>query len=143
MRARLHAKSAIAVSASEVIIVPRGLSYTSPAPGGKPGLTWTVKYGFVGANAFGADHVVDGLNEAGLSVGRLYLPGYAGYQELGPQETHRALAHWQVGALAGGDLAFEQLCDRRGGQHGDHGGCGLCRRPAGRAVFTAIALCRL
>ncbi len=82
---------------SAVMIVPRGSSFTSPAPGGKQGLSWKAKYGFVAMNAGGVDLALDGLNEAGLSVGLLYLPGFAQYEEVRPQDTSRALADLEVG----------------------------------------------
>jgi choloylglycine hydrolase len=82
---------------SSLMVVPRGFRFTSPAPDGAQGLSWQAKYGFVGMNAKGIDVMTDGLNEAGLSVHLLLLPGYAKYQELGPQDTGRALAHVGVG----------------------------------------------
>jgi choloylglycine hydrolase len=82
---------------SKVMIVPRGFKFTSPAPGGKDGLSWQAKYGFVGMNTRGLDQTPDGLNEAGLSVGLLYLPGFAKYQEVGAQDRSRALANLEVG----------------------------------------------
>jgi choloylglycine hydrolase len=82
---------------SKVMIVPRGFKFTSPAPNGKEGLSWQAKYGFVGMNTKGVDQTPDGLNEAGLSVGLLYLPGFAKYQEVGAQDTSRALANLTVG----------------------------------------------
>jgi len=78
---------------SALMVVPRGFRFTSPAPGGAQGLSWQAKYGFVGMNAKGIDVATDGLNEAGLSVHLLLLPGYAKYQEVGTQEAARALAH--------------------------------------------------
>ncbi len=39
------------------------------------GLQWTVKYGYLGMNVRKLQLVVDGLNECGLSVGTLWLPG--------------------------------------------------------------------
>jgi choloylglycine hydrolase len=78
---------------STVMIVPRGFRLSSPAPGGAEGLSWKAKYGFVGMNALGLDIATDGLNEAGLSVHMLLLPGYAKYQDVGPQDAAHALAH--------------------------------------------------
>jgi choloylglycine hydrolase len=82
---------------SSVMIVPRGFRFNSPAPGGGQGLSWQGKYGFVGMNGKDIDVATDGLNEAGLSVHLLLLPGYAKYQEVGPHENARALAHLGVG----------------------------------------------
>ena len=52
---------------SNIIVVPRGKEYVGTAPGDKPGLRWTNKYGIVGTNAFGLPLIVDGLNEKGLA----------------------------------------------------------------------------
>src|ERR1700709_1992921 len=45
------------------------------------GLQWTVKYGYIGMNVLDFSSVVDGLNERGLSVGTLWLPG-SEYQQV-------------------------------------------------------------
>ncbi len=82
---------------STVMIAPRGFRFNSPAPGGGQGLSWQSKYGFVGMNAKDIDVATDGLNEAGLSVHLLLLPGYAEYQEVGAHDNGRALAHLAVG----------------------------------------------
>jgi choloylglycine hydrolase len=64
-----------------VTAIPRGVSYTSTAPGG-PGVTWTAKYGVVGMDAIGnTQYLTDGMNEAGLYAGVLYMPGYADYED--------------------------------------------------------------
>jgi choloylglycine hydrolase len=78
---------------SAIMVVPRGFRFTSPAPGGGQELSWQAKYGFVGMNAKGMDLATDGLNEAGLSVHLLLLPGYAKYQEVAPKDSARALPH--------------------------------------------------
>jgi choloylglycine hydrolase len=66
------------------------------------GLKWTVKYGYVGMDAFGLAQVVDGLNECGLSVGTLWLPG-SEYQKV--TDSSRALGallvnDWLLGTCA-------------------------------------------
>ncbi len=65
---------------SQVMIVPRGLAMSATKPDGKPGTVWIAKYGFAGMNAYGADVSTDGMNEAGLSVGTLYIPEFVQYQ---------------------------------------------------------------
>jgi choloylglycine hydrolase len=65
---------------SQVMLVPRGYRLSSTRPDLKPGMAWTAKYGFLGINSMGVDISSDGLNEAGLSVGTLYFPGFVGYQ---------------------------------------------------------------
>jgi choloylglycine hydrolase len=83
----------------------RGDVMRSPTPD-KPrdfnGLQWTVDYGYVGMNVLGFSSVVDGLNERGLSVGTLWLPG-SQYQQV--SDPGRALSvllvnDWLLGTCA-------------------------------------------
>lgn len=61
---------------SRVQVVPRGQEWTATATGtASPALTWRNDLGFVAMDTFGfPDYFADGLNEAGLSVGTLWLP---------------------------------------------------------------------
>ncbi|MBM3146378.1 MAG: linear amide C-N hydrolase [Actinobacteria bacterium] len=61
---------------SRIQVVPRGQSWTAIATGtAAPTLTWENGIGFIGMDAFGFDWgICDGLNEAGLSIGTLWLP---------------------------------------------------------------------
>lgn len=86
---------------SEAVIVPRGQRMSSPAPKGK-GLKWTSKYGFVAMNVFNEPFYTDGLNEKGLGIGALYLPGETEYQTVSDKDQARALpntefASWVLG----------------------------------------------
>ena len=64
-----------------VTAIPRGVTYTSTGPGG-PGVSWTTTYGVVGMDAIGnTQYLTDGMNEAGLYAGVLYMPGYADYED--------------------------------------------------------------
>jgi len=65
---------------SDLVLVPRNLSSTSELGGGKQGMTWRNKFGFVAINAVKKPFVTDGMNEAGLAIGVLYFPGFAEYQ---------------------------------------------------------------
>lgn len=60
---------------SQVQVIPRGQQWSAMATGTSvPALTWANSLGFVALNAFGQPHLfADGLNEAGLSVGTLWL----------------------------------------------------------------------
>jgi choloylglycine hydrolase len=62
--------------ASTVQVVPRGQEWTATATGGGVApLAWTNDLGFVALDGFGFTRFfADGLNEAGLSVGTLWLP---------------------------------------------------------------------
>lgn len=73
---------------SQVMLVPRGHTLVSTRPDLKHGLTWTAKHGFLGINALGLDLAVDGMNESGLSVGALFLPGFAEYQPFPADGRH-------------------------------------------------------
>lgn len=87
-------------------VVPRNTEFTSPAPGGKKGLTWKAKYGYVGVVGWGVDDMVsDGMNEAGLSFGGLWYESDVKYQDVAPGEENRALAQTMSGAWILGNFA--------------------------------------
>lgn len=73
-------------------IVPRGAVFNAQTmPDGKPGHRWVAKYGMVGTSAIGKPIMVDGINEAGLSVGALYLPGFTEYADYDPQKADNSI----------------------------------------------------
>lgn len=80
-------------ASSNVRTSPEGRVFQMIGPDGKNGLTWTAKYGYVFADAFGQDIATDGLNEVGLSVGELYLPGYTKYPTVLPGNDSKALPY--------------------------------------------------
>ena len=82
---------------SNVIVVPRGKEWVGTVPGDKPGLRWKTKHGIVGTNAFDMPVTVDGLNEKGLHAGLFYFPGFAKYPRVGPEDSDKALAPWELG----------------------------------------------
>jgi choloylglycine hydrolase len=71
---------------SEMVLVPRAMSFVSALGSGKTGAAWKNQYGFVGVNAAGLPYATDGMNEAGLTVGALFFPGFAEYQTLKADE---------------------------------------------------------
>lgn len=82
---------------SKALIVPRGAEYTGTAPDGKPGKKWSVRHGYVGLNIDQApSSVADGMNEKGLAVGVLYLPGYAEYLPADAAPQDKAIGSWEV-----------------------------------------------
>jgi len=90
----------------KIAVVPRNMQFTSPAPGGKTGLTWKNKYGYLAVVGFGMDDMVaDGMNEAGLSFGALWYEPDTKYQEVGPGEEQRALAQTMSGAWILGNFS--------------------------------------
>jgi choloylglycine hydrolase len=90
----------------KIAVVPRSMQFTSPAPGGKNGLTWKNKYGYVAVVGWGIDAMVsDGLNEAGLSFGGLWYEPDVKYQDIAPGEESRALAQTMSGAWILGNFS--------------------------------------
>jgi choloylglycine hydrolase len=83
---------------SRVIILPRNLALTGTGPDGQAGtgLAWHSKYGVVGMDGVGLPIVVDGMNEAGLAGGALYLPGYAEYQTVTPGQERSSVASYEL-----------------------------------------------
>jgi choloylglycine hydrolase len=62
-----------------LLVVPPGTEFEGTAPDGV-GHTWSARHGFVGVGALGRGSATDGVNEAGLYAGLLYVPGFASYQ---------------------------------------------------------------
>lgn len=79
-----------------LVVVPRGTSYVGSTPSGKPGLEWTAKYAFTGANASGLPYVADGVNEAGLATGAFMFAHYAEYQKVTERDADRTLASFEL-----------------------------------------------
>jgi choloylglycine hydrolase len=90
---------------SQVLVVPAGTKLTGSLPDGGNGISYTTKYGFLGANAEGMTAIVDGLNDQGLYVGLFYFPGYASYAGATAENASRAMApheyaNWLLGNFA-------------------------------------------
>src|SRR5277367_2201901 len=66
---------------SELVLVPHGMAFHSLIGNGETGMAWKNNYGFVGVNAASLPYATDGMNEAGLTVGVLFYPGFAEFQE--------------------------------------------------------------
>jgi len=78
---------------SEMMLVPRAMAFSSALGEGKTGATWKNQYGFVGVNAAGLAYATDGMNEAGLTVGALFFPGFAKYQEVKADELSTTVSN--------------------------------------------------
>jgi len=90
---------------SDAIVVPAGSKLTSSLPDKSQGIQYSTKYGIVGANFMNKHMVVDGMNEKGMYVGALYLPGYASYQKETPENAAKSMAPedyvaWLLGNFA-------------------------------------------
>ena len=90
---------------SDIVVIPRGRAYVGTASDNLPGLKWKMKYGVVGANGWGLDAVVDGVNERGLAGGLFYHPDYAEYPAGSKQDAARSLGSWELMTWALGNFA--------------------------------------
>ena len=80
---------------SRVCLHPRDESRSSTSPSGSPGVSWKSKYGYLGLDANKMPLTVDGMNEKGLSLGLLWMPG-AVYQDV-PSNASAALSVVDIG----------------------------------------------
>lgn len=70
----------------------------------------TTKLGIVGITAFHSD-LIDGINEAGLSVGALLFPGYAKYSRPQNKATHNVAPTKFAGWLLANCASLEEVRD--------------------------------
>lgn len=82
---------------SNLKTVLRGSSFTSVTPGGKPGMTWQAKYGYIYVDAMNTTLTLDGMNEKGLSFEYLFLPGETQYQTIPADKTNQAIPYYLFG----------------------------------------------
>lgn len=81
---------------SQVLFLPRGHQTVGTTASGNPGLAWKSRYAAVGLNAYDKNVFADGVNEQGLAAGIFYLPGYAGYQKVTPNDEAQSMAPWEL-----------------------------------------------
>ena len=90
---------------SHILTSPIGREMQSSSPNGNDGLKWTSKYGYIYMDFFGSKLTLDGMNERGLSVGFLYLPGYTKYQTVPEGKNKDALYYLYAGDWVLGNFA--------------------------------------
>ena len=77
---------------TKINIIPREYAYSAgEMPDGKPGKTWTGRFGMVGISMLDHGAPADGINETGLTAGLFYLPGYTEYQEYLPDQADNTI----------------------------------------------------
>lgn len=82
---------------SQYVIVPRGYRQYSYVPEtNKSGMEFTSKYGYVGLAVEQKEFVAEGLNEAGLSAGLFYFPGYGKYEDYNTSLRTSSIADLQL-----------------------------------------------
>jgi choloylglycine hydrolase len=77
---------------SDVVVIPKGTTIIGSTPVGSKGISYTSKYGMLGANAVGLPDIIDGINDQGLYVGLFYFPAYAAYPNATKENASRAMA---------------------------------------------------
>jgi choloylglycine hydrolase len=93
---------------SQILVGGRGTKRQSATPDShKGGLSWTAKYGYVGLNVHGLGQkhlIADGMNEKGLSIGALWLPGFTQYSPTVSDNAQaldvKHFANWVLGNFA-------------------------------------------
>lgn len=78
---------------SSLALVPRGTSSISALSDKTQGMAWQNKYGFIAICPASLPYAMDGMNETGLTIGVLYLPGFAEYQDLVEGEESATLSN--------------------------------------------------
>lgn len=90
---------------AQVTVLPRGYEGHGIAPSGT-GRSWTSTHGVVGVDAFGRPGwLTDGMNEAGLYAGLLYMPGFCDYQSADDTPASDCLSITDVPAFLLGTCA--------------------------------------
>ena len=94
----------------QMVVAPRGMQFSSPAPNDKPGLAWKTKFGYVGYYSTGPEGAVsEGMNEKGLTFGALWFEPNTKYQDVAPGEEDKALALTYFGPWVLGN--FESVAE--------------------------------
>ncbi|MCB2226590.1 MAG: choloylglycine hydrolase family protein [Desulfarculaceae bacterium] len=99
---------------SRVAIVPKGYAFVGTTPQGLNGKRWVAKYGFVALDMVHRDVFADGMNQAGLTAGLFYHPGFAVYPKYDPAKSKDTITAADVVAFvlsqcAGVDQAVAAL----------------------------------
>ena len=76
-------------------VVPRGHLQQSYTPSGVNGLKYKAVYGYVGIYTEYEPFVVEGVNEAGLSAGLFFFPGYGDYKAYNSKRNDLTLCDMQ------------------------------------------------
>lgn len=82
--------------ASYYVVIPRGERLFSHLPDGGRGVAFTARYGVVGLAVAAPEFIAEGINEAGLSAGLFYFPGYGGYAAYDSAQRSSTLIDLQV-----------------------------------------------
>jgi len=76
----------------KAVVIATGTELTSSLSDKSKGIKYKTKYGVVGLNFLNKRMLVDGMNEKGVYVGALYLPGYASYPQVEAKTASKSMA---------------------------------------------------
>lgn len=94
------------------VVAPRGHSHQSYTPDGADGMIYKSVYGYVGIYTEYEPFVVEGVNEAGLSAGLFFFPGYGDYKAYNPATKDKTLCDMQfVSWVLSQFSSIEQVMD--------------------------------
>lgn len=82
---------------SNLLTSPRGRHFINTTDTGKTALAWDAKYGYVFLDGLNTGVAIEGMNEQGLAVEALYLPGETQYQTVTPGQEAHALSYLHFG----------------------------------------------
>ena len=96
-------------------VVPRGYRQQSLTPDGMDGMCYKARFGYVGIYTEYDNFVVEGVNEAGLSAGLFFFPGYGEYPEYKADEkasciSDMQLVTWILSSFDSIDALKEGIC---------------------------------
>ena len=101
---------------SQYVVVPRGYSQQSYTPEGINGMVFKARYGYLGFSVEQKEFVAEGLNEAGLSAGLFYFPGYGEYEKYDAAHKECSIADlqfvsWVLSSFATVDEVIQAVKD--------------------------------
>lgn len=81
---------------SEYVIIPRGEALRSFTPDGADGMSFKARHGVVGLAVQEPEFIAEGINEAGLSAGLFFFPGYGSYESFDAAHKSSSLCDMQL-----------------------------------------------
>ena len=100
---------------SRYVAVPRGYTQNALTPTGRNGVEFTAKYGYVGISVMQDEFVTEGLNEAGLSAGLFFFPGYGKYEDYDAEKNASTIVDVQLAAwILGNFSTVDEVIDNIG-----------------------------
>lgn len=78
------------------VVAPKNQEFKGLTPSGVHGLSYKSVFGWVGLAVVQKEYIAEGINEAGLSCGLFYFPGYGEYVRYDPSADKQTLSDMQL-----------------------------------------------